>query len=882
MRTINSPGVEIKERDLSLSPVFPAGTNIFMTGFAAKGPTDEVLQITGADELEQVYGIPTTPAERYLHFSARQILQSSSGNVFINRLPYGSGAGEGFGNTYGALVYPVAVATEDTSTLVYRASGTLDATYFPLSTTDVAVLTLYPVESGGWLLADVLSLTANGLTYPTKKSDLQYELLVETMSSVWSTTEPTLTAAYLARVDAISSAFVAGADTLFTTTIDTSGAVYLLGEPKFFELSQAEYLSVLDGTAYTSTGGTWSVSAAPLSEINSIADFGKAGLVVLNVGQTTINTKAEGYYFGLTDNTNATPATDHDSIVSVKTVTKAADSNGVNGSEYTRVPESRLYFSLSATNDAGFNRNAGSLSNDIESAFYKYSDSTTDKFDDILAASVYKLRQSPYTNNAIALEYVNVESFLGSLDYYRQIQSQNGGPAISYFLPGDVETKSANVRLLVNENISNRKTSTWLDNSGYPTKKIRLISHSAINGLTDFKQSQRFGVYAEDVTAAAVVHGYADSLFPLGVYSNLSFTSKDIGSVTLKVDRALSRVENDEVYDIDIIAEAGLGTIYSVTCACGLSYYDDTIMPTELTDALDLLTTSNDYQLPQNSQYDLRGNYHAVFSKFEEFCSNARRDCLFIADPLRHIFVRGANTLTLSNPTRSFSQYIYSALRHNLELANSSYACTYGNWIQVNDPYAGINCWVPFSGWAAADMASTDANFQPWYAPAGFTRGLVSSALALAITPKQKERDQLYKLSINPVAFFPAEGFVIFGQKTLLKQPSAFDRINVRRLFLYLEKAVKKTTRYFIFEPNTLFTRTRVVDTLTPIFELARNTEGLYDYLILANERNNTPDVIDRNEMVVDIYLKPVRTAEFILVNFIATRTGTNLQETVS
>jgi phage tail sheath protein FI len=131
--------------------------------------------------------------------------------------------------------------------------------------------------------------------------------------------------------------------------------------------------------------------------------------------------------------------------------------------------------------------------------------------------------------------------------------------------------------------------------------------------------------------------------------------------------------------------------------------------------------------------------------------------------------------------------------------------------------FAGMNIWVPFSPFAAADMATVDRDFEPWYAPAGFIRGKVTNALALAINPSQKNRDQLYKVCVNPVAFFPNDGFNIFGQKTLLRQPSAFDRINVRRLFLYLEKATKRTVKYFVFEPNTLFTRNRVVAVLDPI-----------------------------------------------------------------
>ena len=139
----------------------------------------------------------------------------------------------------------------------------------------------------------------------------------------------------------------------------------------------------------------------------------------------------------------------------------------------------------------------------------------------------------------------------------------------------------------------------------------------------------------------------------------------------------------------------------------------------------------------------------------------------------------------------------------------------------------------------------------------------------------------MYKANINPVAAFPGQGQVIFGQKTLNKKPSAFDRINVRRLFLALERPVKKASRFFVFEQNSEFTRTRVVNTLTPVFERAKNNEGLYDYLIVCDERNNTPTVIDANELVVDIYLKPTRTAEYILVNFYATRTDANFEELI-
>jgi phage tail sheath protein FI len=270
-----------------------------------------------------------------------------------------------------------------------------------------------------------------------------------------------------------------------------------------------------------------------------------------------------------------------------------------------------------------------------------------------------------------------------------------------------------------------------------------------------------------------------------------------------------------------------------------------------------------------------------VFSLFAEFAKD-RMDHIFIADPIRHILVTGNNTKTLSDSTKSWSEHVFSPLRHQFELANTSYAAAYANWARVNDAYSQTNVWVPFSGIVAADYARSDRNFAYWSAPAGFTRGLVQGVDDIAIAPNQKQRDDLYKFNLNPIAQFVREGIVIYGQKTMQRTPSAFDRVNVRRLFILLEKQTKAIARYYVFEPNSLYTRTRVVDDLTPIFEAAKaNTvnQGIYDYLLICDDRNNPPSVIDANELVVDIYIKPVRTAEFILVNFHATRTSANFQE---
>ena len=301
-------------------------------------------------------------------------------------------------------------------------------------------------------------------------------------------------------------------------------------------------------------------------------------------------------------------------------------------------------------------------------------------------------------------------------------------------------------------------------------------------------------------------------------------------------------------------------------------HFDDSVVY----GAINALSASDLQTLPEVVQ-----NYLAVANEFINFAGNKRKDHIFIADAITNIFVQGQNVKTLDDPTKAFSTNLYWPLRNQFSSIDSSFVCTFANCGRTVDVVTNQQIWVPFSGFAAANFANTDSTFQPWYAPAGFTRGVVTGLNDLAFYPKQKQRDQLYKIGINPVAFFPAEGFVIFGQKTLQQKPSVFDRINVRRLFLSLENRTRDTVKFFVFEPNTLFTRTNVINTITPIFDNAKNTQGIYDYLIICDERNNTPSIIDQNELVVDIYLKPVRTAEFILVNFYATRTSANFNELV-
>ena len=763
-RTINSPGVEIRESDLSFTTPAPAGTNIYVTGFAQQGPIDEVLLITTKQELVQIYGPPTNAAEKYFHYTLSELLNSPA-TVYAGRLPYGTGTGDGFGSKYSALAYPV-------------------------------------------------------------------------------------------------QAFKPGrAHNSPSTLSQSSSAVYVIGHPVHFELTETQYLGILDGSGYT-----WADTASlNANSIDTVANIGKAGIIVLNKTQLANNAQFEGTYVGLLNNTQ-NPATAFNSITAVEAVVAEGDSDGRTFS-FTTLPDNTLTFDLTSSETDGSGQSISRVMENLTDY-----DLDSQAFSDYLQFGVFKLRKSIYANEATKLDYVLTDIVTGSVTANRKQLNPKGGADVSAFIE-NASDNSQNIKVLVNDNISGRLTgNTGLNDQG--------SSLHAIQTLDTLNQLFLSAVPVPGATAFSTTN----KLFPLGQFTNQKVTDKLLGNIPNKLERSLDNIKNDEVYNIDVVVEAGLGTIHAVSNAAGVDYYDDEDYGTSVSAAVEGLRTPNDLSVA--SAITLKNDYTTIFNKFEKFVKppyegGDRGDCIFVADPIRQIVIKGRNTKPLSDKTKNFQTEIYWPIRHQFENENTSYAAVYGNWMAVADSYSGKQCWVPSSGFAAAAMARNDAVAFPWFAPAGFTRGLVSFANDIAVNPNQKQRDELYKANINPIAQFPGSGIVIFGQKTLQKKPSAFDRINVRRLFLSLERPTKQLARQFVFEQNSEFTRTRLVNALTPLFERAKNNEGLFDYLIVCDERNNTPAVIDANELVVDIYLKPTRTAEFILVNFYATRTDANFQELV-
>lgn len=211
---------------------------------------------------------------------------------------------------------------------------------------------------------------------------------------------------------------------------------------------------------------------------------------------------------------------------------------------------------------------------------------------------------------------------------------------------------------------------------------------------------------------------------------------------------------------------------------------------------------------------------------------------------------------------------------------NSSYAVMDSGWKYQYDRYSDVYRWIPLNGDVAGCCVRTDLVADPFFSPAGFQRGQIRNAVKLAFSPNKADRDTLYKKQVNPVVSFPGQGVILFGDKTMLTSPSAFDRINVRRLFIILEKAIATAAKFQLFEFNDTFTRANFRNLVEPFLRDIQGRRGIYDFKVVCDETNNTPAVIDGNEFRADIFIKPARSINFITLTFVATRTGISFEET--
>ena len=579
------------------------------------------------------------------------------------------------------------------------------------------------------------------------------------------------------------------------------------------------------------------------------------------------------------------------------------------------------------TSASSFDTSAKDYDDTINLALFKLSKSPNNNETMTLGYSVVEKynaslgRSREYsTSDSLSVQNYFIENILGDSKNIMVMVN----PAIADKIKIDPDgTLRGKVRFLCKKNLDNYKryedeylSSSVTTTSDNLSVRVNLAKNNIENWAT---LCSRVGVSIEDMYDFATdetnydTFNVCNSLYPFATYTVLEKDNKYIGSTPNKIRRILDLISNDEEYpDIDIILEGGLGTVYSysnnakalisdgpgavIQLENGGHTYSDGKENENIFDDTKILQGIEDLRTTRSTltaEADrVLGDYmdvqNAFLSLANSFQNGGRGDTFYIADILRGIVLRGQDTkveklfgtpLTnnvYSNVTNkvnhSWATSIYNPIKHSVDGLTSSYASIYAQWLKVNDSFTHQRCWVPASGYMGALMCASDQLQGPWYAAAGLNRGIVNGVIDCAINPNQKQRGDLYKICVNSVPKISNVGITCWGIRTLSKKASAFDQNTCRRTFLFIEKAVKKLLRYYLFEPNNSYTQLSIYNEIEPYMESIRNQGGIYSYQIVCDASNNTPDIVNSGNLAVDISAAPTRTAEFIVLNMTANK----------
>ncbi len=315
---------------------------------------------------------------------------------------------------------------------------------------------------------------------------------------------------------------------------------------------------------------------------------------------------------------------------------------------------------------------------------------------------------------------------------------------------------------------------------------------------------------------------------------------------------------------------ADTSSVKSYSFANGVDDSESAITVSKILSAYDVFASAEDIDISLILAGRATGTNDVQVANYiiDNICEN-RKDCV--------AFISPANGDTVNVPGNELA----NVKEFRNRLSSSSYAVLDSGHKYQYDRYNDVYRWIPLNGDIGGLCVRTDNVRDPWFSPAGLNRGNIKNVIKLSYNPDKADRDELYKVDINPVVNFPGQGTVLFGDKTLLGRPSAFDRINVRRLFIVLEKAISRAAKSALFEFNDDFTRAAFRNLVEPYLRDIQGRRGIYDFRVVCDTTNNTPEVIDRNEFRGDIYVKPSRSINFIQLNFVAVRTGVEFEEIV-
>jgi hypothetical protein len=873
MRTITAPGVEIKEIDKSGYSPAMTGTACYIMGFTDKGEAYQPMEFTSRAAFVSYYGDPDNEAERYFYAAANEVL-NNNGRLYCARLPYDNDAFEKLvGYTYSVTdsklqdlstcideyTYPELTQADKTIDKVSLIEGSNNPILFDLAEVDEYRTGEALPQAGKLIIIDKTCGTYKKIPEDTRKginreivgivpvvTTAANALLAQSMIQV----EPQNIKYYETighcktlitknfKNEELSNAGIP--DRIFVTVDDTTTKIL---NPDLVTQLNTDYkgFKKIDNLSTVTVDlVTIGMMKETVDEITNIETDLSSTIISSNPDLSAIVDDFNEQVNNIVDNLAATSDV---LLQSYMIQAKACEIKPTDKVEQVKEKIETIYkivnlrYTLVA--DDGDIAVPDTVSLQANTYFTPIEYNTDiEAFDRTnlkkIGIVVFKAFIDAGNGNKIA--FTPVEAFVGSLNS----KDKDPNTGATTFIDTIVNTQSEYINVFSNCWSTKAKQKIYDDLDLYIAKPISNVGD--------------LGFYGEQ-------------------------TEEKIGlskSILDGINKCFEKVSDINERNIDIVCDAGISNIAAYLKAME-SVLGKAAKPYDLevtdSEGLPLIkvwkTTAND---------DAMKMWKTVVQKLDTFCKNVRKDCMFITECPRPMVLQGQKKLIRpSKPANNIDVNILPYVKLITGL-NTSYGAGYMDWFQVADDYSGDLFWLPPSIKAMGCYINTDVNFNYWDAPAGLTRGLIQ-AVDVAFSPNSKQAGAIYEKNWNFSINYPSDGIVLEGQKTFQVKPSAFDRVNVRRLFLRLERAAYQVARYFVYEGNTAYTRQRLVDALDPYFKEAKIGGGIYDYKIKCDEGNNDPTTIDRNELKVSIGIKPVKSAEFILIDFIALSTGGSFEE---
>jgi len=476
----------------------------------------------------------------------------------------------------------------------------------------------------------------------------------------------------------------------------------------------------------------------------------------------------------------------------------------------------------------------------VEGAYDSDSDTTT------YTASANITFESKYVKSTDFSADLTSTSITRRWQYFRQVDGAPGTSLYANNVAGNADAGDELHIVIVDE-----------DGDVSGVRGAVLEVYPNLSRAIDAKNESGETIYYQDVINTQSRYAYVGG-------TNVRADSETNNSTASYVNTAINLANSAVTNTAPFSRSFTLGTLGS--------YGTESNIPiARLTDAYDKFKNTEEIDVSLVLTGKNRGGTHGhqLANYLIDNLAEVRKDCVVFcspekADVINNFGNEAANTVDFRNA-----------------LTSSSYGVLDGGYKYQYDKYNDVYRYVPYNGDTAGLAVRTDNLRDPWFSPAGFNRGIIKNVIKNTYNPDKADRDILYKNGINPIVTFPGQGTILFGDKTLLAKPSAFDRINVRRLFIVLEKAIATAAKFTLFEFNDEFTRAQFRNLVEPFLRDVQGRRGIYDFKVVCDETNNTGEVIDRNEFIGDIYIKPARSINFIQLNFVAVRTGVEFSEVV-